>query len=77
MGISLEARKLQIIKQLAELEDEHILLQIENLLNPKIDIWDELDESGKESIQRGIEQLDEGQRLLYQDFIAKYRTTES
>jgi len=77
MGISLEARKLQIIEQLAELEDEHILLQIENLLNPKIDIWDELDESGKESIQRGIEQLDEGQRLLYQDFIAKYRTTES
>jgi len=76
MGISLEARKLQIIEQLAELEDEHILLQIENLLNPKIDIWDELDESGKESIQRGIEQLDEGQRLLYQDFIAKYRTTE-
>ena len=56
MGVSLEARKLNILEHLAEIEDEAILLQIENLLQPKVDFWDELSEAEKASIQRGMEQ---------------------
>lgn len=73
MSISLEARKLNIIEYLAELEDESILLQIENLLKPTIDFWDELNEVERKSIEKGVAQLDAGQRIGYETFIAKYR----
>lgn len=77
MGVSLEARKLSILEYLAELEDEAILLQIENLLHPKVDFWDELNEAQKASIQRGSEQLDAGQRISYEAFMSKYRKTQA
>ena len=77
MSISLEARKLSIIEYLAELEDESILLQIENLLKPKVDFWDELNASEKASIQRGVEQLDAGQRIGYEAFMEKYRKNQA
>lgn len=77
MGVSLEARKLSILEHLAELEDEAILLQIENLLHPKVDFWDELNEAQKASIQRGSEQLDAGQRISYEAFMSKYRKAQA
>jgi len=72
MSISLEARKLHIIEYLAEVEDESVLLQIENLLQPKVDFWDELSEAEKASIQKGVEQLDAGQRISYDAFMSKW-----
>ncbi len=77
MTVSLETRKLSIIEYMAELEDESILLQIENLLKPKVDFWEELSDVEKASIHKGIEQLDAGQRIGYEAFMAKYRKTEA
>lgn len=37
MQVSLESRKLSIIEYLAEIQDESIIQQIENLLKPNID----------------------------------------
>ncbi len=69
---NLEARKLTIIEYLAELQDEGIIQQIENLLKPRHDFWDDLTEAEKTSISKGIENLDEGKRIEFSDFIAKY-----
>jgi hypothetical protein len=77
MSMSLEARKLNIMEYLAEVEDEAVLLQIENLLQPKVDFWEELSATEKASIHKGIEQLEAGQRIGYETFIAKYRKTEA
>lgn len=74
MNATLEARKLSIIEYLAEMEDEAVIQQIEALLKPSVDFWDELTEAQKVSIQRGLEQLKNGQRVEYQAFIAKYKT---
>lgn len=66
---SIENRKLSIIEYLAELQDEGIIQQIENILKPKIDFWDELSQKEKDSIQKGIEDLDQGKRTEFKSFI--------
>ena len=73
MTVNLEARKLSIIEYLAELKDESILSQIENLLKPKVDFWDELTDTQKQGIQKGIEQLNNGDKVAYEDFIAQFK----
>ncbi len=73
MNATLEARKLSIIEYLAEIEDEALIQQIEALLKPSVDFWDELNESQKTSIRRGIEQLNNGQRTDYKRFIEDFK----
>jgi hypothetical protein len=65
MSTNLEARKLSILEYLVELEDEAILQQIERLLKPKIDFWEELSSAQQQSIKKGIDQLKNGQRIEY------------
>lgn len=39
MSLSIEERKLLIVERLAEMVDEGVILQIENLLQPRVEIW--------------------------------------
>ncbi len=77
MTATLEHRKRSILLYLAELENEAVLVQIENLLKPSVDIWDELTESQEATIRLGVKQLDEGKMIDYDDFITNYRQTRS
>ncbi|MFN0034190.1 MAG: hypothetical protein ACKVUS_03925 [Saprospiraceae bacterium] len=77
MTATLEHRKRSIFLYLAELENEAIIVQIENLLKPAVDFWDELTESQQATIRLGVRQLDEGNFIDYQEFIANYRRTHS
>lgn len=72
MDALLEKRKLIIIEFLADLQDEKIILQIENLLKPSTDFWDELSDAEKSSIERGISQFKQGQKQEYKDFLQTY-----
>lgn len=73
MNATLEARKLSIIEYLAEIEDEALIQQIEALLKPSVDFWDELNEVQKASIRPGLEQLKNGQRTDYKTFILNFK----
>ena len=73
MNATLEHRKHNIVAYLAETQDEAIIVQIENLLKPAMDIWDELTESQKAAIRLGVQQLKEGKKIDYKEFIANYR----
>lgn len=75
MSGALEARKLNIIEYLAELEDESVIQQIENLLKPTVDFWDELTEKEKDLIRQGEKDLNEGKRIAFKEFLAKHRRT--
>jgi uncharacterized protein YlaN (UPF0358 family) len=74
---AVETRKRAILEHLAETQDEVILLQIENLLRPSIDIWDELSDSQKASIKLGVEALKNGQKVGFEEFMAKYRSRQA
>lgn len=69
MNVSIEARKLSIIEHLAEVEDKAVIQQIENLLKPRLDFWDELSEREKVIIKQGLNDLEQGKRVDFQVFI--------
>ncbi len=73
MTATIETRKLSIIEYLAELDDVSILLQIENLLKPKVDFWDELSDNDKALIRQGEADLNAGKRVAFADFLAQRR----
>lgn len=73
MAATIEARKLSIIEYLAEIEDESILVQIENLLKPTTDFWNELSEEDKALIRQGEKELNEGKRIAFSEFLAERR----
>ena len=66
MNVSIESRKLSIIEHLAEVEDEAVLRQIENLLKPRTDFWDELSDREKAIIKPGLNDLEQGERIDFQ-----------
>ncbi|GAB4495735.1 MAG: hypothetical protein OHK0019_25620 [Saprospiraceae bacterium] len=68
MNATLEHRKRSIVAYLAETQDEAVIVQIENLLKPAMDIWDELTESQKATICLGVQQLKEGKKVEWQHF---------
>lgn len=76
MSLTLEERKLLIIERLAEMEDEAIILQIENLLQPRVDIWDELNDAEKAVIRKGVKDLEEGRRIPFQALLDQYRKAQ-
>ena len=55
------------------LEDEIIISQIENLIQPKVDIWDELNAAERELVMKGIKDLEEGRRIPLEDALNKFR----
>ncbi len=70
---NIEARKLSIIEYLADLQDEGILQQIENLLKPRNDFWDELSDTEKSIILKGIKSLDDGKSIPFSKLIERYK----
>lgn len=73
MANTLEARKLELRDLLAEVDNEGIILQLEMILKPQKDFWDELSEADKASIERGLDQLAKGERVPYEEVIEKIR----
>jgi hypothetical protein len=71
MVTTLEKRKKNVLVFLADLQDESILQQIEHLLMPISDIWDDLSDTQKEKIMLGKKQLSEGKKISFTDFKAK------
>jgi hypothetical protein len=69
MIASIENRKLAVIDHLAELEDDYILQQIENLLKPKHDFWNDLNSQEKDKIEKGILQAKNGEVVDFESFI--------
>jgi hypothetical protein len=72
MNIQLE--KLELIKLLAETNDESIITSIKNIFNSeKKDWWDELSEEQKFEIEEGESQIKRGEFILFEDLMKKYR----
>ncbi len=69
----MEARKLNIIEYLAKLQDEAILIQIENLIAPQTDFWEDLSDDEKDLIKKGMQQHDNGKRIPFDEFVEKLR----
>ena len=71
MNIQLE--KLELIKLLAETNDESIITSIKNIFNSKKkDWWDDLTDEQKHEIEEGERQIERGEFVDFEEFIQKY-----
>lgn len=70
--MNIQAKKLSLIEWLLKLQDEKVLNQIENL-KAGTDFWDELTESEKDEINKGIEELDRGEKHSYESIASGHR----
>ena len=72
MNIQLE--KLELMKLLAETNDESIISSIKKLFTTeKKDFWEELTAEQKNEIEEGESQIERGEFILYEDLMKKYR----
>ena len=71
--MDIQAKKLDLIQWLTQLNDERLIRKIEALQAEDIDFWNELSEQQKQEIKRGIAELDAGQKHDYENVISRHR----
>lgn len=62
-----ESLRLKLIEWISQLEDENILKRIESFRRMDWTSWDDLSYEDQQAIEEGLEQLDEGNSVSYQD----------
>jgi hypothetical protein len=71
--VDIQAKKLDLIQWLTQLNDERLIRKIEALQAEDIDFWNELSEQQKQEIKRGIAELDADQKFEYEQVMSKHR----
>lgn len=70
--MDIQALKIELAKLILNLENPSLIQKIKDLLTRETsDFWTLLSEQEKEEIQLGIKQLDNGQRISFEDFLKK------
>ncbi|MEO6759642.1 MAG: hypothetical protein ABIO24_09330 [Saprospiraceae bacterium] len=77
MAATIEARKLHILEYLAEVQDEAVIHQIENLLFPKRDWWLDLSEREQHTILNGAKQAKEGKKVEFKALLQRLKMREA
>lgn len=70
-----EAIKLELIEWLTKLDDDETLAYLKVVKDSKtsnLDWWDDLSESEKEGIERGLRDIDEGRTISHEEVKKKY-----
>lgn len=73
--MNIQAEKLEILKLILETDNPTLLKSIKGLFNRNttVDFWDTLSQPLKEDIRQGIEEVDNGDVLDYEDIMKKHR----
>ncbi len=72
-NMDIQAKKLDLIQWLIQLNDESLLRKIEALQAEDKDFWNELSEDQRQEIKKGISELDAGQKHDYEQIVSRYR----
>ena len=73
--MNIQSEKLEIMKLILETDNPSILESIKKLFkkNPPNDFWDTLSQDQKDDILKGIDEIESGETLDYEDFMKKHR----
>lgn len=74
-AMDIHAEKLEIMKMILETDNPGILNSIKKLFikEADIDFWEMLPQNQKEEILMGIDEIQNGDTVDYEDFIKKHR----
>ena len=71
--MNIELEKSELMKLLAETNDESIIASIKKIFSTKKkDFWDELKEEQKEEIKKGIEDFENGRVYSYDEVMKNH-----
>ncbi len=70
--MDIQASKLELVKLIVNMDNKKIIDKMLSILrSEKEDFWLELSLEEKEEIELGIKQLDDGQRISWDDFLKR------
>lgn len=73
--MNIQAEKLELVRMILDTDNPSILSSIKRIFtsSKNIDFWDSLTQSQKEEILNGIEDVENGETVDYEEFIKKHR----
>lgn len=67
-----QTSKIELVKMILNIENEKFIEKIKDFIQKEnVDFWDELSLSEQKEIEKGIEELDKGKRIEFNDFLKK------
>ena len=73
--MNIQAEKLELVRKILDTDNPSILSSIKQIFtsSKKVDFWDSLPQSQKEEILKGIEEVENGETVNYEEFIKNHR----
>ena len=73
--MNIQAEKLELVRMILDTNNPNILNSIRGLFTKSktTDFWDILSQEQKNDIQEGIDEVERGETVDYNDFVKEYR----
>ena len=73
--MNIQAKKLEILRMVLETDNPKILDSIRNIFKKQVDkdFWNTISKSQKEDILSGIQEVDNGNIVDYEEFMSEHR----
>ena len=71
--MDIQATKIELVKMILNIDNGEFIKKVTDFIqqNEKADFWNEMSLSDQKEIKRGIESLNRGERVEYDDFLKK------
>ena len=70
--MNIQSSKIELVKMILNIENDKFIEKITDFIKKeKIDFWNELSLSEQKEIEKGIEELNKGKRVEFNDFLKK------
>ena len=73
--MNIQAEKLELVKLILDTDNPGILSSIKRIFfnSKKIDLWDNLSDYQKDEILKGIDEIENGETVNYEEFIKNHK----
>jgi len=70
--MNIQATKIELVKTILEIDDCELIQKVANFVNKeRTDFWSVLPLQQQQEIEKGIEELNNGKRISFDDFLTK------
>jgi hypothetical protein len=70
--MNIQNSKIKLVKMILNIENDKFIEKITEFIQmEKVDFWNELSLSEQKEIEKGIEELNKGKRIEFNDFLKK------
>lgn len=72
--MDIQSEKYSLIEYVTQIKDMAVVEKLKQFVKAtELDFWDELTESQRQEIKRGMNELDRGEKVDYEEVMARHR----